>query len=137
MFETNRGVVAPSELDHMGHMNVQFYMARFGDATWHVFAALGMDNAYFRRENCGMAAVEQSIKYLAEAMAGDLLVCRSEVMEVTAKSVRFMHRLHNAATDEPIATCETTALHIDRAVRKTCPLPDFVAERAAALAGAS
>ena len=31
--ETFRGVVYPWHLDHMGHMNVQFYTARFDEAT--------------------------------------------------------------------------------------------------------
>ena len=57
--ETYRGVVYPWQLDHMDHMNVQFYTARFDEATWHLFAALGMNTEYFKSNRRGMAALEQ------------------------------------------------------------------------------
>ena len=34
--ETYRGVVYPWQMDHMGHMNVRFYSARFDEATWRL-----------------------------------------------------------------------------------------------------
>lgn len=137
MIETYRGAVTPSELDHMGHMNVQYYVAKFGDATWHAFAALGMTTAYFKDENRGMAAVEQKLVYLAEALAGDLLACRSEILDVGAKTVRFRHHMYDTNTDAPVATCEIVAVHIDRGLRKSCPLPEFVAEKGRALMSAA
>ena len=42
MIETYRGVVYPIHLDHMGHMNVQWYTSKFDEATWHLCSALGM-----------------------------------------------------------------------------------------------
>ena len=42
MIETYRGVVRPHHLDHMGHMNVQWYTAKFDEATWHFFSLLGL-----------------------------------------------------------------------------------------------
>ena len=33
--ETYRGVVYPWHIDQIGQMNVQFYTARFDEATWH------------------------------------------------------------------------------------------------------
>ena len=60
--ETYRGVVYPWQMDHMDHMNVQFYTARFDEATWHLFAALGMTTSYFKSNRRGMAALEQRIE---------------------------------------------------------------------------
>ena len=126
MIDSYRGVVRPHHLDHMGHMNVQWYTAKFDEATWHLFAALGLTTAYFRQANRGMAALEQTTKYLAEAMAGDLLACRSEVLEVREKTIRFLHHLHNAESDGLIASSELVAAHIALERRKACPLPDAV-----------
>ena len=70
--------------------------------------------------------MEQTTKYLAEAMAGDLLACRSEVLEVREKTVRFLHHMRNAETDALIATSELVGAHIDLERRKACPLPDAV-----------
>lgn len=124
--ETYRGIVRPSQLDHMGHMNVQYYTAKFDEATWHLFSTLGVTNTYIRENNRGMAAVLQTTNYKAEAMAGDLLVCSSKLLEVTQKSIRFMHYMHNAETGVLLATTELTGVHLDRVLRKSCPLPDAI-----------
>ena len=125
MLETFRGVARPHQLDHMGHMNVQWYTAMFDDATWHLFSALGLTSRYFRDENRGMAALEQTTKYLAELLAGDLLVCRSEVLEVKEKTIRFRHHLYDAETNTLAATSTLVAAHLDRERRKACSLPAF------------
>ena len=40
--ETYRGFVYPSAIDHIGHMTVQSYTARFDEATWQFLAQLGL-----------------------------------------------------------------------------------------------
>lgn len=129
MIETYRGVVYPNQLDHMGHMNVQWYTAKFDEATWHLFARVGMTPSYIAKKNMGMAALEQTTKYLAEAMAGDLLVVTSRIVEVKNKTIRFFHAMHNADNQEQLATTEIVAVHLDRAKRKSAPLPDSVREQ--------
>ena len=39
---TYRGTVYPWHCDHMGHMNVMWYVGKFDEATWHLLAALGL-----------------------------------------------------------------------------------------------
>ncbi len=124
--ETYRGVVYPNQLDHMGHMNVQWYTSKFDEGTWHLFSSLGITSGYIRENNKGMAAVEQLIKYKLEAMAGDLIVIKSKVLEVKNKSIRFIHTMYNVETGDELATSELVAVHLDRVLRKTCNLPDFV-----------
>lgn len=126
MIETYRGTVRPHQMDHMGHMNVQWYTAKFDEATWHLFSRLGLTASYFAETDCGMAALEQHTRYLAEVMAGDLLVCRSHLLAVTNKTLRFHHAMHNAETDVLVATTELVGTHLDRVLRKASPLPDFV-----------
>ena len=62
MIESYRGVVYPSQIDHMGHMNVQYYAARFDEATWHLCSSIGITSAYMRNEQKGMVALEQRTK---------------------------------------------------------------------------
>ena len=126
MIETYRGVVRPSELDHMAHMNVQFYTGKFDEATWHLFSAAGLTNVYFQAENRGMAALLQTTNYKAEAMAGDLLICRSEILEVSDKTVRFIHHMSNPESAKLLATSELVAVHLDRNLRKSCLFPDHI-----------
>ena len=46
MIETYKGVVYPNQMDHMDHMNVQWYTSKFDEATWHLFSAIGITSGY-------------------------------------------------------------------------------------------
>jgi len=127
--ETYRGVVYPSELDHMGHMNVQWYTAKFDSATWQFFSAVGITSGYMSENHMGMAALEQTIRYQSEAMAGNLLHVRSRALDISNRTLRFLHTMYNSETRTEIATCELVAAHLDRTLRKSCPLPNFVGKR--------
>jgi acyl-CoA thioester hydrolase len=135
MIETYRGVVYPNQLDHMGHMNVQWYTSKFDEATWHLFSAIGITSDYIRKNNKGMAALEQTTKYKTEVMAGDLLVVKSEILEVKDKTIRFLHIMHNAENQLEVATTELIAVHLDRKERRACSLPGGIKEKCTELAG--
>jgi len=128
--ETYRGVVYPWHIDQIGHMNVQFYTARFDEATWHFFAALGITPAYFRDNGRGMAAVDQHTQYKQELHAGDLIRISSELLEIKSKTVRFRHRMYNAATGEEVAITDLVGVHMDTVARRSVPLPAEIVERA-------
>lgn len=133
MFElpvTYRGVVYPWQCDHMGHMNVMWYVGKFDEATWQLFPMLGLPPSFFRERNRGMAAVQQNITYRRELRAGDAVDIRSCVLEVREKSIRFLHEMRNTETGEIAATSEMTAVHLDTLRRKSCPLPEEAIERA-------
>lgn len=129
MVETFRGVVRPHHLDHMEHMNVQWYAKMFDDATWHFFAHLGMTGTYFRDEACGMAALKQVTEYKAEAVAGDLLVCHSKLLKADKKTVHLFHTLSDAVSGHVVATTELLAVHLDTLERRSCPIPDHIRKR--------
>ncbi len=53
--ETYRGVVNPWHCDHVGHMNViwyvgKWYVGKFDEATWIFFAGFGVPPGHLRRE---------------------------------------------------------------------------------------
>ncbi len=129
---THIGTVYPWEADHMAHMNVRFYVARFDEATWNLFAAIGITPSYLRDSNSGMVAVKQETTYRRELLPGDVLTIRSRLLDVGDKSLRFEHEMLNRETDELAAVTVLTGIHIDRERRKAIPLPDAVVERARA-----
>lgn len=133
MIETYRGVVYPNQLDHMGHMNVQWYIAKFDEGTWHFLSAIGITSDYISETNMGMAALEQRTKYKAEVMVGNLLIVKTKPLEVTDKVVRFIHTMYNAETGQEVASNECIGVHFDRETRKSCPLPEPVREKILAL----
>jgi acyl-CoA thioester hydrolase len=117
---TYRGTVFPWQCDHIGHMNIMYYVGKFDEANWNLFAALGVTPSLLRRGDRGMAGVQQNISYQRELMAGDIVEVRSHVLEMREKVVRFIHEMYNAETAEIASSCEITAVHLDRHLRKAC-----------------
>src|SRR5438874_12817045 len=70
---TYRGTIYPWHCDHMGHMNVMWYVGKFDEATWQFLSKLGLSPSRLSKEGTGMAAVEQHIEYKRELRAGDLI----------------------------------------------------------------
>ncbi len=126
---TYRGVVYPWQCDHVGHMNVMWYVGKFDEATWQMFAMLGITPSYLRGQQRGMAAVEQRITYERELRAGDIVTVRSGILEVREKVVRFYHEMRNEETGEIAATTVLKGVHMDTGARKSCPLPVEIIER--------
>ncbi|HXU43507.1 MAG TPA: thioesterase family protein [Burkholderiales bacterium] len=135
MIETYRGAVYPWHCDQMGHMNVMWYVGKFDEATWNLFAAIGVTMAYLRENKRGMAAVQQDITYKRELLAGDTVAVRSTLLEVREKSTKFVHEMRHAQTGEVAAVCVLTGVSIDAQTRKSCPFPAEIVERAKALIG--
>ena len=127
---TYRGTVYPSQCDHMGHMNVMWYVGKFDEASWHLLAALGLTPTRLKREGIGMAAVDQRIEYKHELRAGDVVTIRSSVLKVTEKSISAFHEMRNDETGEIAATTTLVGVHFDAWFRKSRALPCDVRERA-------
>ncbi len=130
---TYRGVVYPWQCDHIGHMNVMWYTGKFDEATWNLFASIGLTPSYLRDRDRGMAAVQQNTTYVEELVAGDVVFVRSVILEVREKVVRFLHEMVNDETRRVVARSELTGVHLDRTRRASCPFPADVLERARAL----
>jgi acyl-CoA thioester hydrolase len=132
---TYRGATYPWECDQIGHMNITWYVSKFDQANWNLFAAVGITPSYLREGKFGVAGVQQNISYKRELMAGDVIEVRSRVLEIREKVIRFMHEMMNAETQELAATCEITAVHLDRRTRKSCAFPEAVRKAAGELVG--
>jgi acyl-CoA thioester hydrolase len=132
---TYRGATYPWECDQIGHMNITWYVSKFDQANWNLFASVGITPSYLRDGNFGVAGVQQNITYKRELMAGDVIEVRTRILEIREKVIRFLHEMTNAETQEIAATCEITAVHLDRRTRKSCPFPEAVREAAAERVG--
>lgn len=116
-------------------MNVMWYVGKFDEATWHLFAQIGMTPSYLRASGRGMAAVQQIISYKRELLAGDIIEVRSAILELRAKVLRFAHDMINVETGESAASCELTAVHLDNAARRSVAFEDNVNALARKLMG--
>jgi acyl-CoA thioester hydrolase len=127
---TYRGTVYPWHCDHMGHMNVMWYVGKFDEATWQLFALIGLSRSRLSRDGAGMAGLEQHIEYKRELRAGDLVTIRSAVLEVKEKVIRFRHEMTNDETGELAASTSLVVVYFDLAARESKPLPPDVREGA-------
>jgi acyl-CoA thioester hydrolase len=110
-------------------MNVMWYVGKFDEATWHLFASVGLSRARLKEEQIGLVAVEQHIEYERELLAGDLITIRSSIQEIREKSVRFLHEMINEETQELAARTVLTAVCIDIHARRARALPADTRER--------
>ena len=123
MIETYRGAVYPWHCDHMGHMNVMWYVGKFDEATWNLFSELGVTREFLHDRQRAMAAVQQDITYKRELLAGDVIAVRSGLLEMREKVAKFVHEMRHARSGEVAAICVLTAVHMDSKARKSAPFP--------------
>ena len=126
---TYRGVVYPWHCDHIGHMNVMWYAAKFDEASWNLLASCGITARYLNHLRRGMAAVRQNTVYKKELFAGDVVSVRTKILEVRERTVRFQHEVVHEESNEVAAVSELTAVHIDQTTRKACAFPSEILER--------
>ena len=130
---TYRGVVYPPDCDHMGHMNVASYVEKFDQATWHVFRLCGITRSYLQDQRRVMAGVHQEISYQRELFPGDTIRIESALTEAGARKLSWTHEMFDDVTDERVASCALTAVHIDASSRKAVEFPPHIHEVAARL----
>ena len=130
---TYRGAVAASQCDHIGHMNIVSYGAKFDEANWVLFCEIGLTPSYLRGDRHGMAGVQQNITYKQELFAGDVIEIRSHLLEIADKRLRMRHELVNIEKGEVAAICEITAVHLDKQAHKACDFPPAIRAAAEAL----
>ncbi len=129
LIQTYRGVVYPWHCDHVGHMNVMWYVGKFDEGTWNLFAEAGITPTYMRENHRGMAGVQQNITYKRELHAGDVVAVRSGVIEFREKVLRMRHEMINLETGETAAIMDLTAVHMDTTRRRSCPFPSAILRR--------
>ena len=129
MSTTFVGVVYPNYIDHMGHVNVQYYASMFDQATWAFLSDFGITSDYMNANHRGMAAVSQQTKYLLELFSGDIVEIQTDLLEVAEKKIRFVHTMRRRPQMDTIATSELVGIHFDTEIRKSCPLPHDIMEK--------
>jgi acyl-CoA thioester hydrolase len=125
-----RGTVYPWQCDHVGHMNIMWYVGKFDEANWNFLARLGLTPSYVRDSGYGLAGVQQNLSYKRELHPGDLVEIKTRLLEVREKTLRFLHEMRSVENGELTATCEMTAAHLNRGTRRAEPWPIEVRQAA-------
>lgn len=122
--ETFRGYVAPWECDEMGHMNIQFYAAKFAQSLGHHLQGLDMSPAFSIGPGTRAPSVTAlHMRFHKELHASDLATATAEVTE----GPRLTHLMRNDETGTLAATASFTLSPLE--AKDTQPLPGEAAPR--------
>jgi carnitine 3-dehydrogenase len=113
-------VVRTEWVDYNRHLSDFRYGQIFGDALDVLFRSIGIDEAY-RSAGRAYYTVENHIKHLGEAKAGEPLYITAQVLAVDDKRLHLFQRLHRGRDDKLIATAEQMYLHVDTKAAKAAP----------------
>mgnify|MGYP003664040615 FL=1 len=117
------GMLYPMETDHMQHANVRYYSRAFNETAYYMFTFAGITPEYMRRNNLGMAAVEEHSYYRREIHPGDHVVVKTCFIDFSEKWLHVWSVMINRMTDEICAINDQRCLHFDTERRKSCPFP--------------
>jgi len=113
-------VVRPEWVDYNRHMSDFRYGQVFGDATDALFRRVGVDESY-RDTGRMFYNVENHIRHIGEAKAGEPLYVTTQVLNVDDKRLHVFHRMHRGRDQQQIATAEQMYLHVDTKAAKASP----------------
>jgi acyl-CoA thioester hydrolase len=114
-------------------MNVQFYTARFDEASWQFLGRLGLSPTALKLQGRGAVAADQHTQYKREVLAGSLLHITTELLEIGRTSMRIVHRMFDSETNEEVALTEFVGVYFDTVRRRPTEFPESVRSRAAEL----
>ena len=123
---TYQGVVYPAQCDAMGHMNVQYYIAAFDQAFWHLIAAVGYSATWIAERQEGWADRRYEIDFRRELPVGSLFEIRSAVVKVGRTSLTTRHRLLDKADGHLCAELLAVSVYFDLARRESRVLPETI-----------
>jgi acyl-CoA thioester hydrolase len=109
----------------MGHMTVQYYVAAFDQAMWHLVESIGYDPSWRHERNEGWADVRYEIDFRAELQVGDLYLVESDVISVGKSSLKSHHRLmgpHGVLAAE----VHMTSVYFHLKDRRSMPVPESI-----------
>ncbi len=128
-----RGGVNTWECDEMGHMNVRFYVARFGEGLAGLARLLGMSDAFTPHAASSLMVQDHHLRFLREARAGVPLHMTGGIVEMDETAATIVLALHHSHTGEPAATALTRAVHVNPESGRAFPWPRRAREAAEAL----
>jgi carnitine 3-dehydrogenase len=107
-------------VDYNRHMSDFRYVQLFGDAIDVLFRQVGVNEAY-RATGRMYYTVENHIRHMGEAKAGEGLYVTAQVLGVDDKRLHVLQRAYRSRDDKQVASAEQMYLHVDTAAAKASP----------------
>ena len=117
--------VRSSHIDMFGHVNNARYIEFLEWDRVQMAADLGVDFMGMVAEGIGPAVVHLEINYRKEASMGDILIIRSQPIEIKNGKVGIIKQtITNKKTGEIICDALVTFVMFDLRQRKSVPMPE-------------
>lgn len=121
LMTTLRTTVLREQCDAHGYMLPRHYIGNISDAIPNLIAQTrGEDRS---AGGTGGAALEYRLVYRQPAREGDLLILKSGLRSVSAKTYIWCHWLFDAESGDCFATAEAVAVAMDLATRRAIEIP--------------
>jgi len=134
MIEVARSSVQTWECDQMGHMNVQFYVAKADEGMASLATALGLGHHAQQANGTALVAREHHIRFHRELRPGAPFVVQGGVLRALTEGLEFYEEMRTIVPNEISATFFTRAEWCDQDTRGGLPLPMAALAKVAPLA---
>jgi acyl-CoA thioester hydrolase len=126
----HEATVAEEEIDHLGHMNVRFYLDKSLRGTEALVDAHGLAPETCRRLGGSLELRDSYTRHLREQRVGARLAVWGGVLAIRADGLRCYHELVNRESGERAATFVQELALRRRESGAALPLPEMVAKSA-------
>jgi acyl-CoA thioester hydrolase len=123
MIEVARSSVQTWECDQMGHMNVQFYVAKAEEGMGSLATALGLGHHKQQEAGTALVAREHHIRFHRELRPGAAFTVHGGVLRALTEGIELYEEVRTVIGNEISATFYTRAEWCDHATRGGLPLP--------------
>jgi acyl-CoA thioester hydrolase len=120
--------VTPDQIDHLGHMNVSYYLAHARTGADHLLDSIGL----VATDDLAVVHRDTYARHHHEQFVGSPLAVRGGVLDAAGDRVRIYEELVNTATGAIAATFVLTFVATDPATREDRPIATDVLDAAAA-----
>jgi len=130
---TARDRVRPSDLDADGNFALAAFVHRFTTANIQALAAIGGTSSYMQAERRGYSTFELVLNVTTPPRLGVPLLVETGLVHLGNSSIRFVHRMCDAATGSEFARLGQFGVLLDLDARRPAPLPEVLRLAAARL----
>jgi len=126
----HEAIVGADEIDHLGHMNVRFYLEKALRAGEALASEHGLGPDTLRELGAVLEVRDAFTRHYREQLVGARLTMMGGVLEVRSDGLRVYHELLNEDRNELSATFVHELKLLQRETRRPLPLPEMLAKRA-------
>ena len=130
---TARDRVRPRDLDADGNFALAAFVHRFTTANIQALAAIGGTSSYMQAERRGYSTFELVLNVTTPPRLGVPLLVETGLVHLGNSSIRFVHRMCDAATGSEFARLGQFGVLLDLDARRPAPLPEVLRLAAARL----